>query len=80
MSEGADGCHVENRVRVLAIIYASLREDDGDEVDARVAKQWNGGAVREQLYTPCQSMSLATERYILLTFTSTWLMLPTTFF
>jgi hypothetical protein len=47
MSEGADGCHVENRVRVLAIIYASFREDDGDEVDARIAKQWNGGAVRE---------------------------------
>lgn len=62
MSESADGRHVEDWIRVLAVVYASLGEDDGDEVDASVTKQWNGGAVREQLHGPGQPMSRATEQ------------------
>jgi len=38
MSKSADRRYVEDWVGVLAVVHASLREDDGDEVDARIAK------------------------------------------
>lgn len=37
----ADGCNMEDWVRILTVVQASLGQDDGDEVDARVAKQGN---------------------------------------
>lgn len=46
----ADGCNVKDRVRVLAVVQASLGKDDRDEVDARVAEKRDRGAIREELH------------------------------
>ena len=42
VGESADGRHVEDGVRVLAVVQAALREDDRDEVDARIGEEWDG--------------------------------------
>lgn len=58
----ADGRNMEDWVRILTVVQASLGQNDGDEVDARVAKQGNRRAVREQLHISRQQMSLTGER------------------
>lgn len=59
--ECADRCNVEDWVRVLAIVHAALRKNDGDEVYACVSEKRDRRAVREQLRMSRQRISLITE-------------------
>lgn len=49
VSEGRLGSDVEDGIRILAVVHATLRENDGDEVDARRVEQRQGGCVGQQL-------------------------------
>ena len=40
VSQGRIWTNVEDRERVFAIVHATSREDDGDEVDTRIVEQW----------------------------------------
>ena len=45
VSEGGEGRDVEDGVGVFAVFDAAFREDDGDEVDAGLGEEGDGGGV-----------------------------------
>jgi hypothetical protein len=49
VGEGAGWVDVEDRIRVLTVIHASLRENDSDEVDARGVEERKGRGISEKL-------------------------------
>lgn len=53
--EGCGGGYVEDRDRVSAVVHAAFGEDDGDEVDAGRAEEWEGGGLRKELCRPVRS-------------------------
>lgn len=49
MRKGASGVYVEDRVRVLAVVHTTLRENDGDEVNAGGVEKREGRGVGKKL-------------------------------
>lgn len=49
VGEGAGWVDVEDRIRVLTVIHASLRENDSDEVDARGVEEREGRGIGQKL-------------------------------
>ena len=49
MRERAEWRDVEDRIGIFAILKASFRKDDSDDVNARAAKKWNRGRVGKEL-------------------------------
>lgn len=49
MGERARGIDVEDRIRVLAVVHTTLREDDGDEVNARGVEKRESRGVGKKL-------------------------------
>jgi hypothetical protein len=49
VGECAVGVYVEDGKGVLAVVYAALGEDDGDEVDAGGAEEGQGCGFGEEL-------------------------------
>ena len=52
--------YMENGIAVFAVLDATFGEDDGDEVDARLAEQGDGRGVREELQGKSASARLDT--------------------
>lgn len=49
MGERTEWIHMEDGIRVFAIVDAALGEDDGNEVDAGGAEEREGGRFGEEL-------------------------------
>lgn len=43
VGEGTEWIDMENRIRVFAVVYTALRENDGYKVDTGRAKERKGG-------------------------------------